>query len=86
MRLIDADHLLERVDKARTDRYGRLDADIGAFIDKEPTIEPKRGRWKVAKNKGATRYYVCSECDGVGDTTMKFCPNCGARMGGEDEL
>ena len=40
MRLIDADHLLERVDKARTDRYGRLDADIGAFIDKEPTIEP----------------------------------------------
>lgn len=46
--------------------------------------EPKRGRWIVAKNKGATRYYVCSECDRVGDTTMNYCPNCGARMEKEE--
>ena len=84
MRLIDADAL----QKALAERWYEAPAKltgikVSMLIDEQPTIEPKRGRWIIAKNTGATRYYVCSECDGVGDTTMKFCPNCGARMESE---
>lgn len=48
-------------------------------------IEPKRGQWIVADNKGVTRYYICSECGGAGDITMNHCPNCGARMEKSDD-
>lgn len=91
MRLIDADDLKKTYYRELNIEPGETGACYIAFgmfprmIDNAKTInaEPKTGRWRVAKNKGATRYYVCSECDGVGDTTMNYCPNCGADMRGE---
>lgn len=77
---------------------GLQDAIDGYFpqiIDDEPTIdaEPVRhGRWIVEKGSG--EYAVCSECGGKSGTQWDgvepiplmtpFCPNCGARMDGDD--
>lgn len=44
--------------------------------------EPRRGRWRAVKSElgDYTHYFVCSLCDGIGDETMRYCPDCGARM------
>lgn len=52
-------------------------------IKKLPSAEPRKGKWLLAGR--TTHYNVCSLCNGVGDTTMKYCPNCGADMRGEQD-
>lgn len=49
----------------------------------------RRGRWEVfyAEELCGCRhaYYVCSNCFNSGDDEFDYCPNCGARMDGEEE-
>jgi predicted amidophosphoribosyltransferase len=54
--------------------------DVECNIDNMPTIEakPKHGKW-VWKD----HYLVCSEC-GEENDRKNYCPNCGARMNGEE--
>ena len=45
--------------------------------------EPKTGRWiKMSDSYGA--YHCCSRCGREGVCDWKYCPNCGAKMEGED--
>lgn len=67
------------------------------FLKKQPTIEAepvKHGKWKAVPNRiligrrVATQgtAWECSACNNSSKQylpTMKFCPNCGARMDGE---
>lgn len=95
MRLIDADALVEHMRKdplfPLVDRYG-----VTGVIEAAPTIDPvKHGKWKETGDKGG-RNYACDCCrftfimDIIIDTCMgkpmwNYCPNCGARMDGEEE-
>lgn len=83
MRLIDADALIPKGTKVTDDVIAVHNA-----IKNAPTIEaePVRyGRWMCGD------YYdigdVCSECDwdsGMVNPTLRYCPNCGAKMDKED--
>ena len=63
---------------------------IAYEIKRLPTAEPKTGRWEKMEARG--RVYRCNQCgnfldfDGVnvGRGDANFCPNCGARMEGEE--
>lgn len=94
MRLIDADALKKTIDR-EIFRHDTIDH-VFQIIDDAPTIEPKRGRWKI---EGAETIYgkayllTCSECGetvSVTETALPyehFCRNCGADMrpkGGDD--
>lgn len=60
----------------------------------EADVQPvKRGRWidiheyckmNGYRPSGVAVYYWCSECMKEEKKTSDFCPNCGARMDGED--
>lgn len=81
--------------KQYADQIGRtrsndhyLDALIDAddVIDDMPTIDPVRhGRW-VYDGQSIEVMYKCSECGYVefGHDHSTYCPNCGARMDGDD--
>lgn len=48
-------------------------------------VEVRHGRWKTI-DKGHYFYdWECSVCGGSGRADYLFCPNCGARMDGEEE-
>lgn len=49
---------------------------LKAKINKIPSAENK-GEWKFI----SIDLSECSECGGYGKDTMRFCPNCGCRMG-----
>lgn len=90
MRLIDADELIERLEKdplfALIERYN-----ISGVIEAAPTIEPvKTGKWINDNHQ-----IKCSICENPipirrvvlrGETVwedvrfVNYCPNCGARM------
>lgn len=61
-------------------------------IKRQPTIEPKRGKWIFEKGDNVTCCdgWRCSACNETYHTKVpyfaeyKFCPNCGAKMGGAD--
>lgn len=98
MRLIDADALINRIDKIIETNH--LDSQMVWFtpsgakllVDEQPTIEPerKKGKWirhPEVKNVYGGVYIECSEC---GEKYVvqyvedeKFCRNCGADMRGE---
>lgn len=74
MRLIDADALIEYLEK------NWIPANIDA-IDAQPTIEPEQrtGEWIQKPNIYGVAY--CSECDYELHTNdTNYCPNCGAKM------
>jgi len=90
MRLIDADAL-------KTDLTRFYDGEVTArqLIDKQPTIEAepvRHGRWKQIKVGGENYPFwnnYCSVCRWTtyiaGAGNFLYCPNCGAKMdGGED--
>ena len=95
MRCIDADALFREMEKAQW--YNNADRDEIAeeLVLNAPTIEPqrKKGKWIEQEDGWGDAYYDCSACgnswttiDGTPwDNGMKFCPNCGARMEGENE-
>ena len=93
MRLIDADALQRKICGAKCgceyeDCGNEGDCAFDHFIFHAPTIEaePVRyGRWMCGD------YYdigdVCSECDwdsGMVNPTLRYCPNCGAKMDKEE--
>lgn len=82
-RLIDADALKSEIEQyirnvERFHEYEMIHAyeDCCSAIDEQPTISPKKGKWKVTPI-----YIQCSEC---GESFMlipqNYCPNCGAKM------
>ena len=92
-RLIDADKLKKDVldlpdcYNGFSDTYDK--ACIIGVIDEQPTIEPKKGKWKEEIDTGE-RMLACSACGGrvfletyetaVGEHGYRFCPYCGAQM------
>ena len=60
-------------------------------LQKLPSIEPKTGKWKEVQSYGSSTNPAICECFACGDTVWvytgkrawKYCPNCGARMEGE---
>ena len=83
---------LEEVTK--TSFYGSdIDADVSDAVSKliASSVPKKVGKWiDVIDEKteyAETHHIECSVCGGFGDYRIdgsgKFCPNCGAEMGGE---
>lgn len=100
MRLIDADWLLNAVEKLKVsnttivpcratifDVLGILD-DIEKMIKAAPTNEPvKHGHWI---DTGRADYYLnkeyrCSCCNSVDYMSSPYCYNCGAKMDEENK-
>lgn len=73
--------------------YIHIDS-VRSMLKKAADVQPmKHGRWigiyeYCEKNgcipSGMGICYWCSECDKAEQKTSDFCPNCGARMDGED--
>lgn len=93
MRMIDADPLkIDIVEEGQRSRRYKLGEiwelnrdEIYKVIDEQPTIEPERktGRWQLVS---ADKYiYRCDACKKSTFGISDFCPNCGARMEGENE-
>ena len=98
MRLIDADAVKDIINHIQWDKYEGKPrivfwADLHEQIDILPTIDPvKHGRWLIEPyvGKHATlKILRCSECDNpmtelLDGKNYNYCPNCGARMDGDD--
>lgn len=48
-------------------------------------VEVRHGRWKRVDYEMVGHDYVCSECGEKNDRASRWCPDCGARMDGEEE-
>ena len=88
-RLIDADALLKQFplpeDMRDPKQALKHITGIRAEIECAPTIEPKKGEWRLWDGPN---WYICSECGAVRRqiTFMEYyCPNCGARMENSDD-
>jgi len=74
----------------KRERYLDID-DVHNVIYKMPPVSlmPKMGRWrKVSMDKyvqHATYYYECSECRDEIIGKHNYCPNCGAKMEGDND-
>ena len=84
MRLIDADAL--KIDYGFTwDDITPTHDEMYALIDRQPTIEPKRGEWTPI-HKGERGYsagdFRCSVCHQPNKcyTMTNYCSHCGAYM------
>lgn len=94
MRPIDADYLLERLDKCDPLNGIGLEPvmavrDIKALISVIPTVDAvpaAHGKWKAAKAGGPNYPFWDSKCSLCGYTTSRvinkwhYCPVCGAKM------
>lgn len=80
MRPIDGDAVLEFMRNRLDMQELYLPIHFKEFVtDEMPTVSPKQGRWIV--QDGSVR---CSEC-GEPNMEWNYCPNCGARMEGEED-
>ena len=90
MRPIDADALLENIEREYNSDHFPTDRDIMDCVRYAPTIDPvKHGRWIPTANYGGIAGFnrrVCSVCQAdfsrPYSEAEKYCPNCGARMDG----
>lgn len=108
MRLIDADAVVADLQKRFMDINSPVwsaDNEVAGYavieyINKVPTVEPKRGRWEehceivqgLSGCDGSASvveyekdFLMCSECTEIVEYASNFCPNCGAKMGGDEE-
>ena len=80
MRLIDADELKEAVNAKKV--VGRFNTIL--LIDSAPTVEERpKGEWINTRNY--PKRWECSCCGMKSIHIYKFCPNCGAKMKGEED-
>lgn len=91
-RMINADALKAKITEALTSgdtgRMGELiSIVINAVIDEQPTVEERKGKWKrvsAVKYISHSDYvFMCSSCGKKYIGAWNYCPNCGARMTGE---
>ena len=95
MRLIDADALIPMM------KYATTDSEIGVFpikigfndiekvINEQPTVDTARhGHWiyRSFVDDWIGLLYICSECRDFCDSRYRFCPSCGAKMDGFEEI
>ena len=93
MRLIDADALVAEIEKLKNEEFfsgsERILLDtILTVITMSNTIDPvKHGHWIFVNDM--VSYIKCSECGDdicwVNTKRPKYCPNCGAKMDGDDK-
>lgn len=59
-------------------------------IKAEDVIPARYGTWSPEPDEEMPdlmfKHVVCSACKGKANTTYKFCPNCGAKMGGYKDV
>lgn len=91
MRPIDADALLEDIEREYNNHYP-TDRDIMDCVRYADTIDPVRhGEWVYNEQKSSMyeNAFDCSVCkeavyvdsrNGYETPTQKYCPNCGAKM------
>ena len=90
MRMIDADALIEFIDVGHLRPPAEIcfsERDVKNLVDKQPTIEPKKGKWIDMGD-----FEQCSACTGTHLKEVNtvygkaiwiksaYCPNCGADM------
>ena len=84
-RLIDANALMRDIEQ-----YHLSDGKFQHWVEVQPTIdaEPVRhGKWELAEDGwycSACEMYPPFDCDPE-EKGIPYCPNCGARMGAEDD-
>ena len=92
-RLIDADALIDDIKNNLWD-WETVDGITATTVLKQtisdignqPTIEERKGKWLQDKHDIAGYgYFDCSECGADFYDTYDFCPNCGAKMEGEED-
>ena len=59
----------------------QITEDFCMDIDEQPTIEERKGKWIPYLSHGLT--VMCSKCGSRFDRPWHYCPNCGAKMEGE---
>ncbi|MBQ2176831.1 MAG: hypothetical protein II453_17875 [Alphaproteobacteria bacterium] len=60
-------------------------------IEEVPSVQPKTGHWIASEDYDGDVYYTCSVCEEPWVTIegtpqenrMRYCPHCGAKMGGD---
>lgn len=95
-RLIDADALIEDIDKEidiekkvfLSSVYCAGMRNVIRLVKRLPTVDPvKHGHWIFAEDM--VSYIKCSECGDdicwVNTKRPKYCPSCGSRMDGDNK-
>lgn len=91
MRLIDADALMEWVEKEAETKRGLSVDNVLDAIDNATTIDPvKRGMWIPSVDEHHICYIECSVCgfkelELAGRRHLHYCPECGAHLYGGEE-
>ena len=72
--------------KVNTEKGSHLitDCKLEVFLHSLPSAE-RRGRWIDITKCGGCSVFKCSECGDLQLEESYYCPNCGARMDGEEE-
>ena len=88
--LIDKDDTLKIIADTIS-LYGtgtKVESEILNIVSKIPSAEPKTGKWVFKRLYHEADECICSECGQLMTTAhekrMRFCPNCGATMEGEE--
>ena len=83
-RYIDADALKKRVSELIVPDWTRTL--IRSWLDSAPTVDAVpvvHGEWIYTDNWLQIGKYKCSECEDLTNWRSPYCPNCGAKMKGE---
>ena len=48
-------------------------------------VEVKRGEWQKLRRIQGVKYYMCSLCSEMAKNEHNYCPNCGAKMDGNEK-
>lgn len=88
-RLIDADKAVNVIAELIEQEWGYegIKEDVKGIFEKAPTVdaEPvKHGKWgEPFRNIYGEKVYTCPECSYLVLKKENYCPNCGAKMDGE---
>ena len=94
-RLIDADALMDVIrqheyrlaTKQSSIDYGMFTLGIQQAVDEQPTVdvvEVVHGRWLYV-DTDTEHFFLCNRCKKKEYWESNYCPNCGARMDGDDD-